>query len=468
MPAKAANRLPAGLRRRGRGGYSPRMSSTSSQTVGEIIQARWIVPVEPEGVVLEDHAVALADGRIAAVLPAAEARLRYPSARVTELPHHVLIPGLVNLHTHAAMSLMRGFADDLSLMDWLNTRIWPAEAAHASESFVHDGTLLACAEMLRGGVTCFNDMYFYPDAAARAALASGMRAALGMIVVGFPSGYASDTDDYLAKGLAMRDAFKGEALLSYCFAPHAPYSVDDAAFARVLTLAEQLECPIHCHVHETDAEIQDGLQRFGLRPLARLENLGLLGPDFIAVHAVHLLPGEIDTLARRGVHVAHCPTSNLKLGSGIAPVSALLAVGVNVGLGTDGAASNNRLDVLRELRLAALLAKGVSGDAAVLPAHAALHMATLGAARALGLDDSIGSIAPGKAADLAALDVSDVAMLPLFDPLSHLVYVAGREQVSHVWINGEARVAEGRLTGMDVNELRSKANYWQSRLRKTP
>jgi 5-methylthioadenosine/S-adenosylhomocysteine deaminase len=344
------------------------------EVVDLLIEARWIVPVDPAGVVLENHAVVVDKGRILAVLSQDEAASRFSARNHKRLEQHVLIPGLVNLHTHAAMSLLRGLADDLPLMEWLQHHIWPAEAQHVSEQFVYDGTLLACAEMLRGGITCFNDMYFFPGAAADAALASGMRAAIGLITVDFPSSYATDADDYLAKGLAIRDQRLDEPLLSFCLAPHAPYTVSDAGFAKVLTLAEQIELPIHLHLHETVQEIEESVQRFGMRPIERIRRLGLLSPALIAVHAVHLDAHEIELLAEHGCSLAHCPSSNLKLASGIAPIRELVAKGINIGLGTDGAASNNRLDLFQEMRLAALLAKEQSGRADAIecpsgPAH---------------------------------------------------------------------------------------------------
>jgi len=428
-----------------------------------ILLPQWVVPVEPAGM-LADHAVVVQDGRILDVLPADAAQTRYAATQTLVLPGQVLIPGLVNLHGHAAMSLFRGFADDLPLMDWLNQRIWPAEKQHMSEAFVRDGTLLAAAEMLAGGITACNDMYFFPQAAAEAFLQAGMRATLGMIVLEFPSAYASDADDYLAKGLTVRDELKEEPLLAFAFAPHAPYTISDASFGRINTLTEQLGLPIHTHIHETADEIQNSLKQYGVRPLERLARLGLLGPNFIGVHAVHVNDAEIELLAQHGCHVAHCPTSNLKLASGIAPVTKLVGAGVNIGLGTDGAASNNRLDLFAEMRLAALLAKGASGDAATLPAAAALKMATLDAARALNLDDRIGSIVPGKRADLVAVDLHALSSQPVFDPVSHLVYVAGREDVTHVWVDGKLKLNERRLVNIDTDDLTARAAYWRTKL----
>lgn len=428
-----------------------------------LLLPQWLVPVEPAGA-LADHAVVVKGGAILDVLPADTARERY-AARALELPGHALMPGLVNLHGHAAMSLMRGCADDRPLMAWLHERIWPAEKKYVSEAFVRDGSLLAAAEMLASGVTTANDMYFFPLAAGEAFLQAGLRAVLGMIVLEFPSNYAVDADDYLARGLALRDELKGEPLLSFAFAPHAPYTVADTTFGRIGTLAEQLGLPIHTHIHETADEITDSLKQHGVRPLERLARLGLLGPNFIGVHAVHLNETEIDALATHGCHVAHCPSSNLKLASGITPIAALMQAGVNLGFGSDGAASNNRLDIFAEMRLAALLAKGASGDAAALPAAAALRAATLDAARALNLDEIIGSITPGKRADLVAVDLSGPACQPVFDPVSHLVYAAGREHVTHVWVNGRPKLDNRRLVDLDLDDLAARAAYWRDKLK---
>jgi len=406
----------------------------------------------------------VAGGRIVAVLPTAEAERSYDAAKRVNLPDHALIPGLVNLHTHAAMTLLRGLADDLPLMEWLKDHVWPAEAKHVSAEFVYDGTLLACAEMLRGGITCFNDMYFFPEAAGRAALAAGMRAALGIIALEFPTSYAADANDYIAKGLAARDELKEEPLLSFCMAPHAPYTVSDKTLAKVVTIAEELDLPIHVHVHESRHEIEDSLAQHKVRPLERLGALGMLGPRLIAVHAVHVTDNEIDTLARHGASVAHCPSSNLKLASGLAPVAAMLARGVNVGIGTDGAASNNRLDLLEETRIAALLAKAVADDAQALPAHQALAAATLGGARALGLEALVGSLVPGKFADLCAIGFGEPELTPCYDPVSHLVYSAGRAQVSHVWVAGEIRLEQGKLVGFDNRSLNNRILLWQNKL----
>ncbi|MDD5242338.1 MAG: TRZ/ATZ family hydrolase [Sulfuricella sp.] len=440
---------------------------TENRQIDTLIDARWIIPIEPARQTLERHSIAIADGVIRDILPTADAHARYTASRHLQLDDHALIPGLINLHTHAAMTLMRGLADDLPLMDWLNHHIWPAEAKFVSPEFVRDGTLLACAEMLRSGITCFNDMYFFPAAAAQAALTAGMRAAIGLIVVDFPTAYAADADDYLSKGLAMRDELRGEPLLSFTLAPHAPYTVSDKTFAKVLTYAEQLDLPIHIHLHETHDEIEASLKQYQMRPIERLHRLGLLGPNLIAVHVVQITTEEIRLLAEHGCHVAHCPSSNLKLASGIGPVVEKLEQEINIGLGTDSAASNNRLDIFTEMRLAALLAKGQSRHAAALPAHQSLAMATIHAARALGIDRTTGSLAIGKAADITAVDLSAPETQPCYDVASHLVYAAGRENVSHVWVNGKLVLDERRLTTLDIREINAKTAFWQDKISKS-
>ncbi len=434
--------------------------------VDTLIHARWIVPVEPEAIVHEHHAVAIREGRIEALLPSAEADERFRAEQTLRLDAHVLIPGLVNTHTHAAMSLMRGLADDLPLMTWLQEHIWPAEQQNVSADFVHDGTLLACAEMLRSGTTCFNDMYFFPEEAARAVDQAGMRAVMGLIVIDLPSAWAQDANDYLHKGLALHDELRGHALIRTAFAPHAPYSVADAPLQRIVTLAEELDLPVHMHVHETATEVVQSVKDHGKRPIARLDELGLLGPRLVAVHMTQLTEAEIAHCAERGVHVVHCPESNLKLASGFCPVARLLDAGINVALGTDGAASNNDLDMLGELHTASLLGKGVAGDASALPAHTVLRMATLDGARALGLDEETGSLVPGKSADLTAVRLDDIETTPVYHPLSQLVYAAGREQVTDVWVAGRQLLREGELTTLDREDLLARAEAWRGKLQK--
>ncbi len=432
--------------------------------IDTLITARWIVPVVPTGVVLERHAVAVHNGRILAVLPVTEAETTYTPAQRHDLGEHLLIPGLVNAHGHASMALLRGIADDLALMDWLQNHIWPAEGRWVSPPFIRDGAELAVAEMIRCGTTCFNDMYFYADEVARVASSAGMRGVMGLIVIDFPTAWAQNADDYLHKALTLYEQFKGNPLITAAFAPHAPYTVSDGPLEKVAMYAEELDIPIHMHVHETAFECLQSEERFGMRPLARLDALGLLTPRLLAVHMTQLTDAEIARIAQAGVHVAHCPESNLKLASGFCPVAKLQAAEVNLCLGTDGAASNNDLDMLGELRSAALLAKGVAGDPTAMPAHAALEMATLGGARALGLEREIGSIEPGKAADLAAIDMSALTSQPLYNPVSQLVYATGREQVSDVWVAGKRLLKSGQLTTLDEQAILTRTHAWREKI----
>ncbi len=432
--------------------------------IDTLLYARWIIPVEPHGEVLADHALAMHEGRIHDLLPGGEARDRYQARTTLELDSHVVIPGLINAHTHAAMTLFRGLADDLPLMTWLNDHIWPAEGAWVSDEFVYDGTRLAIMEMLRGGTTCFNDMYFFPEEAARAAVDAGMRAAIGLILIDFPTAWAANAEEYLAKGLALQDRYRNHALVHPVFAPHAPYTVSDEPLEKIATYAEEVDIPIHMHVHETADEIGASLSQHKQRPLERLQALGLLSPRLLAVHMTQLDDAEVTQIARCGSHVVHCPESNLKLASGFCPVARLLAAGANVALGTDGAASNNDLDMLGEIRSAALLAKAVAGDASALPAADALRMATLNGARALGLDDITGSLEIGKAADVVAVDLQAAETWPVYHPLSQLVYSAGRHQVTDVWVAGCHLLKARTLTTIDEREVLSKAARWRDRI----
>jgi 5-methylthioadenosine/S-adenosylhomocysteine deaminase len=434
------------------------------QNIDLLVTPRWLLPIEPAQTVLENHALAVSDGRIVAVLPAAEASTRFRAQQTLDLPQHAVLPGLVNVHTHAAMALLRGLADDLPLMDWLQNHIWPAEGAHVSRQFCLDGVNLAMAEMVRGGTTCFNDMYFFPDASAEAIDKAGMRALVGLIALDFPTAWARDADEYLHKGLEVRDALKGHSRIGTIFAPHAPYTVSDAPLKKIRAYANELGIGIHMHIHETAGEVAMALDAGGKRPWQRLKELELLGPDLLAVHMTQLTDGEIAEAAQFGVHVAHCPESNLKLASGFCPVERLLKAGVNVALGTDGAASNNDLDLLGEMRSAALLAKAVAGDGCAVPAAQAMQLATLGGARALGLDGEIGSLVAGKAADFIALDLSRAATQPVYNVTSHLVYAASREQVTDVFVAGKPLLRNGALTTLDEAAVIARAQEWRNRI----
>jgi 5-methylthioadenosine/S-adenosylhomocysteine deaminase len=434
------------------------------QPIDLLIEARWIVPVEPRGVVLEHHAVAIDADRIVALLPSADARARYAPRERVVLDEHALIPGLVNAHVHNPMTLMRGLADDLPLMRWLQEHIWPAEAKAIGPEFVRDGIELAVAEMLRGGTTCCNENYFFPDVQAATYRRLGFRAMVGLPVIEFPSAWAATRDEYFDKGLAVHDEFRGEALLGTSFAPHAPYTVSDESFERIHLLSDQLDLPVHLHLHETAHEVEDARRERGARPFARMQALGLVNERLIAVHMTQLTDAEIAACAEAGVAVVHCPESNLKLASGFCPAEKLRRAGVRLALGTDGCASNNDLDMFGEMRTAALLAKAVAEDASALDAASTLHAATLGGAQALGWGDRIGSIEAGKQADLAAIRLDEIETQPMYDVVSQLVYAAGRQQVSDVWIAGVRKLRERVLPDLDVAELREKARRWRERI----
>jgi 5-methylthioadenosine/S-adenosylhomocysteine deaminase len=432
--------------------------------VDTLIHARWIIPVEPESVTYEHHTLVINSGRIIDLLPTELAKQKYQGTTTENLDNHALLPGLINSHTHAAMTLMRGIADDLPLMDWLQNHIWPLEQKWMTESFVKDGTDLAIAEMILGGTTCFNDMYFFPEITAAQAIHHGIRASVGLIVIDFPTVWAEHSDAYIEKGLALHDQLRHHPLISTPFAPHAPYTVSDQPLQKIKTFTDELELPIHMHVHETLHEVELAQEKTGQRPLQRLHDLGLLDPSFIAVHMTQLTDDEIVLFAESGAHIVHCPESNLKLASGFSPIAKCLAAGINVALGTDGAASNNDLDMFGEMRTAALLGKAVAGDASAIPAMTALRMATINGAKALGLDHETGSLSIGKAADVIAVDLSHLETQPLYCPVSQLVYAASRQQVTDVWVAGKRLLQQRHLTTVNIDELKIKVTEWRERL----
>ncbi|WP_448477687.1 TRZ/ATZ family hydrolase [Pseudoxanthomonas mexicana] len=440
------------------------MSDRIPEACDLLIEAGFVVPVVPHGVVLEHHAVAVTGGRIVAVLPVPEARLRFAPHETVSRPDAALIPGLVNAHTHNPMTLLRGVADDLPLKVWLQQHIWPIEAAVIGPDFVADGITLAIAEMLRGGTTCVNENYFFPDVQAATYKRHGFRARVGLPVIDFPTAWAASDDEYFDKADEVHDQWRDDALIATAFAPHAPYTVNDANFERVRMLADQLDIPVHLHLHETAQEVEQSLEKHGQRPIARLDRLGLVNERLIAIHMTQLTEAEIHLCAERGVSVVHCPESNLKLASGFCPACALERAGVNLAIGTDGCASNNDLDMFSETRTAALLAKAVAQDAAALDAFSALRAATLGGAKAIGFDDRVGSIEPGKEADLVCVDLSALETQPLHHVVSQLIYATGRQQVSDVWIAGRARLRQRMLVDIDIEGVLSNARQWRERI----
>ncbi|VAW55193.1 S-adenosylhomocysteine deaminase; Methylthioadenosine deaminase [hydrothermal vent metagenome] len=426
------------------------------KNIDTLLHARWVVPVDNKHRYLEHHCVAVHEGKIVDVLPISEANKKYTASVVREYSQHALIPGLINSHTHAAMNLFRGLADDLSLMDWLENHIWPAEAEHVNETFVHTGTELAIAEMIRSGTTCFNDMYFFPDVTAKVASDIGMRANVGLILIDFPTVWANNSEEYIDKGLAVFDHYKGHDLIKTAFAPHAPYTVSDNPLKRICTLSNELELSVHMHVHETEVEVSDAVKNTGERPIARLNNLGLLTPSLQAVHMTQLQDDEIELMTAGGCHVIHCPESNMKLASGICPVDRLLKAGVNVALGTDSSSSNNDLDMFGEMRSAALLAKISTMDATAVSAEQVLQMATINGAKALGINEITGSIEVGKSADIVAVNFDNIETLPVYDPVSHLVYCSSRDHVSDVWVAGKQLLTNRVLNTIDENKLKQE------------
>ena len=432
--------------------------------VDTLLHARWIIPVEPESVTYDYHSLVLDKGLIIDLLPTTQAKQKYQASHTEELLEHALLPGLINCHTHAAMSLMRGIADDLPLMDWLQQHIWPLEKQWMNAEFVKDGSDLAIAEMILGGTTCFNDMYFFPEVTAQQAILAGIRIKVGLVVIDFPTAWAQTGAEYIEKCLALHEKLRLSELCSTAFAPHAPYSVSDAAFKEIKKWSEQLELPIHIHLHETLHEVESAVAHNGITPLQRLQDMGLVNASLIAVHMTQLSDAEIELLAKAGAHIVHCPESNLKLASGFSPVAKCLAAGINVALGTDGAASNNDLDMFGEMRTAALLAKAVSGDATAVSATVALQMATINGAKALGLDKVCGSLSIGKAADVIAIDLSYLETQPLYCPVSQIVYAASRQQVSDVWVAGQRLLKQRQLMTIDKAELLVRIAKWQERL----
>ncbi len=434
------------------------------RTIQTLLSARHIVPVDKENSVLENHSIAIDNGRILEILPTPQAVETYSPGAHIEYDSHILMPGLINAHTHAAMSLLRGMASDIPLMEWLQNHIWPTEQRWVDESFVHDGSELAIAEMLRGGTTCFNDMYFFPHITARVASSIGIRAVIGMIALEFPTAYAASPDEYISKGLSLYDDYKTDPLVTTAFAPHAPYTISDATFNKINSYANELDLPIHIHLHETKSEVEASIKEFGMRPLQRLDKLGLVNPNLLAVHMTQLNEQEIQQIAEAGVCVIHCPESNMKLASGFCPTHQLLENNAQIIIGTDSCASNDDVDMFSEIRSAALIAKGVSGDATAFSAQQAIRAATIDAARALRLDDEIGSLEAGKSADIIAIDCSRVEAHPLYDIYAHLVYSTSQHRVSDVFVSGHQLLRDRALTTISEDEIIAKTEQWAKKI----
>ena len=429
-----------------------------------LLNCKWIIPIVPENQTLTDCAIAIDNGKIIGLLPQAEAARRFSAGKVQDLDHHIVMPGLVNSHGHAAMSLLRGYADDLPLRSWLENHIWPAEAKFLSEEFVRDGTRLSIAEMIRSGTTCFADMYFFDEAIATEVRNSGVRSQISFTVLDFPTPYGKNADDYIHKGLALRDNCKDQPLIKIACAPHAPYSVSDRALGILATYANELDMAIHIHCHESAGEITESLKAYDCRPLERLEKLGLLLPQTQLVHMTQITEDDIALVRDHNCHIMHCPQSNLKLANGFCPVVKFIENEVNVALGTDSAASNNTLDLFSEIKSASLLAKAVSGDAASLDAHAALRMATINGAKALAWDNEIGSLESGKQADIIAVKIDSISQQPLYNPASQLVYTNSGSQVSHSWVAGKMLLENRKLCTINERSLIQTTEQWRKKI----
>ena len=443
------------------------MTNPNKKNASIIISASWIFTSNSEGQLLSDYSIVIENDKIIDLVPQDKVFDEYEANDTYQLTDHILIPGLINTHTHAAMSLFKGFADDLPLQDWLNDYIWPAEKEFINSSFVKDGSILALSEMIKSGVTTFNDMYFFPDATAEAVIELGVRSNIGLVVLDFPTNYATDPEDYLLKGFEFRDKWRNEELITTSIAPHAPYSVSDEAFTLINTYSEELSINIHTHLHETQWEIEDSIEKYGITPVQRLNNLGIIGPSLMAVHCVHLNDQDMATLAKNKVSIVHNPSSNMKLGSGIADIAKMLKQNLNISLGTDSSASNNRLDMMEEMRLAALLIKGSTKSPELFSANEAIKMATINGAKALGLESIIGSIEKNKKADLVAIDLNSIENQPIYNPLTTFVYSSSRSDVSYVWIDGEIKLKDKKLVKIDEERIIQLAKKWQRKLKKT-
>lgn len=433
------------------------------------IEAKWLIPINKNNPnyktkVIKDTAIVIEDQLIKDILPIEHARKKYQNLPKKQLQNHAVMPGFINSHTHAPMNLLKGYADDLPLMTWLNDHIWPIENEFFSDEFAYDGALLAICEMLKSGTTCFNDMYFYSSSIAKAAHNLGIRANIGTHVFDFPSNWAKNIDEYLNKCLEVVTEYKNSDLINPVVCPHAPYTVSDESFKKVINFANKYNLPIGCHLHETMDEINQSLKEFKTRPIDRLNKLGVLDQNLHAIHMVHLNYEEMAVIANKNISIAHCPESNAKLASGFCKIKELLEYNINIGLGTDGAASNNDLDMLGEIRTAALIAKNSAQDPTILPDYQALELATINSAQLMGLENKVGSLTIGNEADIIAIDLSDYSSQPVYNPISSIVYTASRQQITDVWVKGIPKVEDGNLIAIDKSKIQDIIDKWQDRI----
>jgi len=441
--------------------------SQTQKTCDTIISAQQAL-LGPNLQTASNIAIAINKGLIVAIDNKATIEQEYQSNEHYTLESHLLMPGLINAHGHSAMSLFRGFADDMPLMQWLEEKIWPLENQWVSADFVYTGTKLAIAEMLRSGTTCYSDMYFFPESAAKAAQESGMRCQLSFPVFDFPCSWGDGADDYLAKGEALMQQFQNHTRISVIPGPHAPYTVNNDNLIKAKALADKYHCGLQIHLHETAFEVEQSLSDYGQRPLARLDALGILNRQTQAVHMTTLNDEDISLCQQHGLSVIHCPESNLKLASGFCPSQKLIDAGINLALGTDGAASNNDLDLFGELRTAALIAKASHQDPSAFNAHTALKAATINGAKALDLEHITGSLCVGKAGDIIAIDLSQIEQQPHYDAHSLLTYSNIAPRVSHSFIQGQCLVENGELhanSQINTEQLINEVKSWQAKIK---
>lgn len=434
------------------------------KSIDLIVEAACILPMHDTTTVLKNHAIAVHEGKIVAIADPETIHKNYEAKRLIKRPNHALLPGFVNAHTHTPMNLLRGLADDFPLMTWLTEHIWPAEMKFMSDAFIHDGTTLAIAEMIRSGTTCFNDMYFFHEPIIAATLETGIRGNIGLFVIEFPSPFAKDATEYLAKAKNTLANQPRHDLLQYTIAPHAIYSVNDDTLRRCKALADDYQVRMHMHVQETAHEVTESITKTGKRPLRRLQELGLLDSRFMAAHMTQIDNEDRELLKHSGAHVIHCPQSNMKLASGICPITQLNQDGINIAIGTDGVASNNDLNMIEEMRSATLLAKVATLEATAIPANLALQMSTLGGAKALGLEKSIGSLEVGKQADFISVDLDQIEMLPLYHPHAQIVYAANRDNITDVFVSGRALLENRELTTLDLEKAKHTAKQWANKV----
>ena len=441
--------------------------TTAAERVDLIIRGGTVVTIDGSSRVIDDGAVAIKQDRIIAVGASAEVSAKYTATRTINAAGKVVMPGLINTHTHVPMVLFRGIADDLVLMEWLQKYIFPAEAKNVDEQFVRWGAKLGCLEMIQGGTTTYVDMYYFEDAIADETSRAGMRAVLGETVLDFP---APDNKTWEAAMIYVEkfgQKWKGNALITPAIAPHAPYTVSTDHLKQAHSFSERTGLPLVIHIAEDQAEVKTIQERYGASSVSYLDRIGLLDQRVIAAHMVWPTEEDIKTLARRSVGVAHCPQSNMKIAAGAAPVPQMLRAGVAVGLGTDGAASNNDLNLWEEIDTAAKLHKLISKDATVISAREALEMATIRGARAIHLDKEIGSLEPGKRADLIIVDMSSAHQTPVYNVYSQLAYATKASDVETVIVNGRLVMQNRRVLTIDERSVRLKANEYRDRIRKS-